>query len=125
MLGHPSSDYGPIVFSRHFYEAGNFKDSSTYIGSLSVTFFCVLQNVYEIFFHEAGTPKNYLTFLRQLQQLSFYGSHMSSSHSLTSISPGKSNFLPKWLTNTTKSFFGAYHPLEVIGNARNRCVSLS
>ena len=52
--------YWPIVSGRLFHGGGNFKDSSTYIGSLSVTFFCILQNVWQT--HEAGTLKDGLTF---------------------------------------------------------------
>ena len=61
-----TSAYRPKVSSRLFHEAGYFKDSSAYIGSLSVTFFCVLQNVCSLFY-EVGTPKDGLVF-RQIQQ---------------------------------------------------------
>ena len=102
----------PIVSGRLIHEAENFKDISTYIGSLSVTFFCVLQNVWRLF-HEAGTLKDCLTFFRQLQQSFFCGSWMLSSYGITSSRPGKSSFLPKWLTNYIRSLFDAHNPLEV------------
>ena len=59
-------------------------------------------------FHEAGTPKDHLTF-RLVQQSFLCGSCMSSSSS----SPGKSSFLPKWLANSIRSIFDIHHLLEV------------
>ena len=59
-------------------------------------------------FHEAGTLKDHLTF-KQVQQSSLCGFFVSS----LCINPGKSNFFPKWLTNSLRNFFNAYHPLEV------------
>ena len=75
--------------------------------------------------HEAGTPKDRLTFLRQVQQSFLCGSYMSSFYSILSNSPGKSSFLPKWLANSLRSLFDVHLPLEAIEAARCRCVSLS
>ena len=59
-------------------------------------------------FHEAGTPKDHLTF-RQVQQSFLCGFFVSSLCN----SPGKSSFLPKWLTNSIRSLFDAHLSLEV------------
>ena len=58
--------------------------------------------------HESGTPKDHLTF-RQVQQSSLCGFFVSS----LCISPGKSSFLPKWLSNSITILFDAHPPLEV------------
>ncbi|KAM7323992.1 hypothetical protein ACRRTK_016297 [Alexandromys fortis] len=59
-------------------------------------------------FHEAGTPKGHLTF-RQVQQSSLCGFSVSSLCN----SPGKSSFLPKWLSNSIRILFDAHLPLEI------------
>ena len=99
-LGYPSSAYRPIVSSRHFHEAGTFKDSS-------VTICCVLQNVSRLF-HESGTPKDHLTF-RQVQQSSLCG--FSCVQFIQQSR--QEQFLPKWLTNSIRSLFDAHLPLKV------------
>ena len=59
-------------------------------------------------FHESGTPMNYLTF-RQVQQSSLCRFFVSS----LCKSPGKSSFLPRWLTNFKRSLLDVHLPLEV------------
>ena len=48
LLWHPSSACRSIVSGRLFHEAGNFKNSSSYIGTLSVTFFCIILNIWQM-----------------------------------------------------------------------------
>ena len=62
-------------------------------------------------FHEAGTPKDSLTF-SQVQQSFHCKSCMFSSYSITSSRPGKRSFLPKWLTNSIRSLFDAHLSIE-------------
>ena len=76
--------------------------------SLSSVFFRMSGRI----FHEAGTPMNHLTFM-QVQQSFFSWSCMFSLYSIISSSPGKTSFLPKWLTNAIRSPFSVYHPLKV------------
>ena len=70
-------------------------------------------------------PKRMVSTLRQVQQSFLCGFCMSSSYSIESSTPGKSSFLPKCLTNSIRNLSNAHLPLEVIGAARNRYVSLS
>ena len=46
MLNHPSLACRTMLSGWLFQEAGNLKDCFAYIGTLSVTFFCVLQNIW-------------------------------------------------------------------------------
>ena len=75
-------------------------------------------------FHEEETLKYHFIF-KQVQQSYLCGSCMSSSYSIVLNSSGKNSFLPKRLINSIRSLFDVYHPLEIIGAARSRCVSLS
>ena len=99
-LGHPSSAFRPIV-SRGISMK---QEISKAIQSLSA----VSCRMSRRLFHESGTPKDHLTF-RQVQQSSLCGFSVSSLYN----SPGKSSFLPKWLTNSIRSLFDALLPLEV------------
>ena len=122
-LGHLSSACRPIVSSRLFHRAGNLKHSFTYIGKAHQLLSSVSCRMSGRLFHKAGTLKEHLTF-RQVQPSFLCGSCMSSSYNIRRSSPGKSSFLPKWLTNAIRSLFNAHLPLEVIGATRSRCNSL-
>ena len=102
IVGAPIFSLQAHNIQRHFHEAGNFKGNS--VTSLSA----VSCRMSRRLFHESGTPKDHLTF-RQVQQSSFCGFSVSSLYN----SPGKSSFLPKWLTNSIRSLFDAHLPLEV------------
>ena len=75
ILGHRSSAYICLIPGTLFSEAGNLKTCSDCIGSLSATFFYVLQNA-DNFIDKTET------FFWQVQQSFFCGSCMSSLYSL-------------------------------------------
>ena len=99
----------PIVSSKLFQEAGNFKDSLAILAVCQSHFFlCPTEYLADSFIKQEPW--------RTTSPLDMFSSHFSvdfaCTYSIASSSPGKNRFLPKWLANSTRSLFNANHPLE-------------
>ena len=114
MLEHLSSVYRPIVSGRLFHEVGNLKDCFAYNGSLSVTFFCVLQNVWQTIswsrnpkglFHSllASSAVIFLWVL-QIQFIKYIIKQSKKEQILAQMTN-----LATMTVNSIRSFFHAYH----------------